>query len=69
MCAEIFEVDKRVYKQDDYSYRKIEFSRQNEYITYRTTVYMVTSKIFASKQSSISHVKSSLPSILSNSLR
>jgi len=69
MCAEIFEVDKRVYKQDDYSYRKIEFSRQNEYITYRTTVYMLTSRVFASKQSSIFYITKSLPSILSNSLR
>ena len=68
-CAEIFEVDKRIYKQDDYSYRKIEFSRKNEYITYRTTAYMLVSKIFASKKSSISHMQSDLPQILSNSIR
>ena len=68
-CANITEFDKQIYKQDDNTYRKVEFSRDNEYITYRTTIFGTSAKIFATKSSSKLHLSLPLPQILSASVR
>lgn len=68
-CADINEIDKKIYQQDDYSYRRIEFSRKNEYIIYRTTLYSINTKIFASNTDLISRLNIDVPYILSSSIR
>ena len=68
-CADVKEFDKRIFKQDDYSYRRAEFSRNNEYITYRTTIYGSNAKVFAGEAESITRLLKPLPQMISNSIR
>ena len=65
---QVFETDKRAFMQDDNGVRRSEFTNKVNYINYRTSVFMVATRVMGGEDEASNQMLQRLPSMIASSI-